>query len=401
MYDAIVVGARCAGATTAMLLARAGHRVLLLDRASFPSDTMSTHYVHPPTIARLAGWGLLDALRDSGCPPLRVSRWQLAGVPVTGCAPAIGAVRAGFGPRRFVLDTLLVRAAEAAGAELREECNVTDLLWDGDRVVGIRARGPHGEFTERARVVIGADGLDSVVAKKVQAPKYEAVPSLCCVYYTYWSGFTADYEVFVDHRRLVGAVPTNDGLVMVVVQAPREEFDEVRKDIEGSYLRSLALAAPSVLERVRAGRREERFVGTGRLPNFFRRGSGPGWALVGDAGYHKDSIGANGISDAIGHAALLTEHLHPALAGERPVDRALIDYTVRRDRESLPLYHFNLQAARLQPTDELLDVLRAIQGHQEQMDRFFGLIAGMYGWTEFVDGVTAALGTPVGSRAAG
>ncbi|QFU90561.1 NAD(P)/FAD-dependent oxidoreductase [Amycolatopsis sp. YIM 10] len=383
MYDAIVVGARVAGATTAMLLARAGQRVLLLDRARFPSDTMSTHYVHQPTIARLARWGLLDRLRATGCPPLEVARWTLGGLTLTGCAPAVDGIRAAFGPRRFVLDTLLVEAATEAGAELRERTVVTGLLRDGDRVCGIRARGREGEFTEKAPLVIGADGIDSVVAKEVGARSYEEVPTLCCLYYTYWSGFHADYEVYVDKRRAIGVVPTNEDNVMVGIQWPRAEFAEVRRDIAGAYLTALDQVAPSLAERVRAGTRNARFAGTGRLPNFFREASGPGWALVGDAGFHKDPIGAFGISDAVRHAELLAGHVQAAHATGGPLDVALSRYGVERDADAMPEYYFNLQAARLDALPELVDVLRVIRDDQDEVDRFFGLIAGMYTFDQF------------------
>lgn len=384
MYDVIVVGARCAGATTAMLLARAGHRVLLLDRAHFPSDTMSTHYVHQPAIARLQRWGLLDRLVATGCPPLTIARWNLCGVSLTGCAPAVDGVRAAFGPRRYVLDTMLVEAAAEAGAEVREGCNVTELIFEDGQVIGVRGHSDrNGDFSELARVVVGADGVGSTVAKLVGAQKYEEVDTLSCLYYTYWSGFDADYEVYVDKRRAVGVVPTHDGLVMVGIQWPREEFDTVRRDIESAYLDALHVAAPGLAERVRQGKREARFVGTGRLPNFYRQASGRGWALVGDAGYHKDPVGAYGISDAIAHAELLAARLDEALRAERTLADALSAYAAERDEESMPRYHFNLEAAKFDPPPELLDVLRAVQDDQEHVDRFFGLIAGVLRPEEF------------------
>ncbi|MFB6891033.1 FAD-dependent oxidoreductase [Kitasatospora sp. NPDC056327] len=384
MYDAIVVGARVAGATTAMLLARSGHRVLLLDRARIPSDTMSTHYVHQPTIARLARWGLLDRLVATGCPPLDVARWELEDVAIAGCAPPVDGIRAAYGPRRYVLDGLLAEAAVEAGAELRERCNVTDLLRDGDTVAGVVLRGEDGrEHTERARVVIGADGVDSLVARRAGARKYEEAPTLNCLYYTYWNGLSADYEVYVRGRRAIGVVPTHDGNTMIGIQWPRAEFDTVRADVEGSYLKALASTAPGLAERLADARRVERFTGTGRLPNFFRTAAGASWALVGDSGFHKDPVGAFGISDAVRHADLLAGLLGPALGGERPVPEALADFARERDEDAMPEYFFNLQAARLDPMPELLNVLRAIQGDQEQTDRFFGLIAGSFTWDVF------------------
>ncbi|MFJ4952593.1 NAD(P)/FAD-dependent oxidoreductase [Streptomyces sp. NPDC088760] len=384
MYDAIVVGARVAGATTAMLLARAGHRVLLLDRAAFPSDTMSTHYVHQPAIARLARWNLLDRLAATGCPPLEVARWTLEDVSITGCAPPVDGIRAAYGPRRYVLDHLLVTAAVEAGAELRERANVTGLVRDGDRVAGVRVKGADGrELTERARLVIGADGIDSLVAREAGARRYEETPTLNCLYYTYWNGLKADYEVYVRGRRAIGVVPTHDDNVMIGIQWPRAQFDSVRSDIEGAYLRALQETAPGLAERVREAERVARFTGTGRLPNFFRTASGPGWALVGDAGFHKDPVGAFGISDALRHAELLAGLAAPALGGERPVNEALADFAEQRDEDAMPEYFFNLQAAQLDPMPELLNVLRVIQDDQDQIDRFFGLVAGSYTWDVF------------------
>jgi flavin-dependent dehydrogenase len=384
VYDAIVVGARCAGATTAMLLARAGHRVLLLDRAHFPSDTMSTHYVHQPAVARLARWGLLDRLRATGCPPLEVARWTLNDVSFVGCAPAVDGIRAAYGPRRYVLDTLLVEAATEAGAELREGCGVTGLVEEDGRVVGVRARGDrHGEFTERARIVVGADGVDSIVARTVGARTYEEHPTLSCLYYTYWSGFAADYEIYVGGGHAVGVVPTNDDQVMVGIQWPRAEFDTVRRDVERCYLDTLFATAPPLADRIRAGTRRARFVGTGRLPNFFREATGPGWALVGDAGYHKDPVGAYGISDALAHAELLAARLDEALRGDRPMEAALAEYAEERDREAMARYQFNLEAAKFDPLPELLNILRAVRDDQTEIDRFLGLIAGVLTPQEF------------------
>lgn len=387
MYDVIVVGARCAGASTATLLARAGHRVLLLDRTSFPSDKLSTHYVHQPTIARLARWGLLDRLRATGCPPMEAARFSLSGVSVTGCAPPVDGIRAGYGPRRYILDSMLATAASEAGAELRERTNVTELLWDGDRVVGVRARTEGGGvFEERGRVVVGADGVDSLVARSVRAPVYADVPSLTCVYYTYWSGVRADWEAYADGRRAVSVVLTHDDRVMVGVQWPREEFPNVRRDIEAAYFAGLRVAAPDVLARLRDGRREERFVGTARVPNFLRRAGGPGWALVGDAGLHKDPIGGHGIGDALTHAELLASRLGAALEGECPVDRAVAEYAAARDEEAMARYQFNVETARLERMPDVVSALRLIRGDEEYTTRFFALIAGIITTDEFFSG---------------
>src|SRR5438045_803498 len=174
MYDAIVIGARCAGSPTAMLLARQGYRVLLLDKASFPSDTLSTHYIHQPGVARVKRWGLLDRVAASNCPPVRRQMLDVGPFAVVGSPPPVDGVADGYAPRRTVLDQILVEAAVAAGAELREHFSMDDLVTDGGRVVGIRGRAVGGgTVTEKARIVIGADGLHSMVARSVQAATYQ------------------------------------------------------------------------------------------------------------------------------------------------------------------------------------------------------------------------------------
>jgi flavin-dependent dehydrogenase len=197
-------------------------------------------------------------------------------------------------------------------------------------------------------------------------------------------------------------VPTNEGQVMVGIQWPRAEFDTVRRDIERCYLDTLYATAPPLMDRIQAGTREARFVGTGRLPNFFRQAYGPGWALVGDAGYHKDPVGAYGISDALAHAELLAHRLDEGLRGDRPVDEALAEYAEERDRESMPRYQFNLEAAKFDPLPELLNVLRTVEGDQEYMDRFFGLLAGVLSMEQFFteDLIDRAMGVDA-YRAAG
>ena len=183
-YDAIVVGARCAGSPTAMLLARKGYKVLVVDRATFPSDTLSTHILHPPAVAAMQRWGLLDRLVATGCPPIHTYSFDfgpftLAGAPGTEAAPVA------YCPRRTVLDKLLVDAASEAGAEVREGFTVQEILVDDDRVVGIRGHGKDGStVTERADVVVGADGRNSFVAKAVHPEQYNEKPPLLAAYYT-------------------------------------------------------------------------------------------------------------------------------------------------------------------------------------------------------------------------
>ena len=193
VYDVIVVGARCAGSPLAMLLARRGYRVLLLDRARFPSDTVSTHYIHQPGVAHLKEWGLLDQVRATGCPPIEEVGWDIEGITFSGHPPAPDGVAEAFGPRRSVLDAILVQAAVEAGAEFRETFTVKELVRDDGRVVGITGLLHRGAtVTERAGVVIGADGLRSTVARAVEATPYEEHSPRTHTYYTYWAGVPID-----------------------------------------------------------------------------------------------------------------------------------------------------------------------------------------------------------------
>jgi 2-polyprenyl-6-methoxyphenol hydroxylase-like FAD-dependent oxidoreductase len=236
-YDAIVIGARCAGSPTAMLLARAGYRTLVVDRATFPSDTMSTHLIHPTGVAALKRWGLLEQLHASGCPPVDTYAFDFGPFTIAGSPRSVEGVRVAYAPRRTVLDKLLVDAAGAAGAEVREGFTVEELLFEDGRVAGVRGHTPHGKsLTERARVVVGADGRFSGVARDVGAPVYRHTPATMVATYTYWSDLpTQTYEAFIRPGRGWGVFPTHENLTLVVVGWPYSEFDANRRAVEASY----------------------------------------------------------------------------------------------------------------------------------------------------------------------
>src|SRR5579884_154352 len=222
MYDAIIIGARCAGSPTAMLLARKGYRVLLLDRASFPSDTLSVHYIHQTGVARLQNWGLLDQVVASNCPPVLRQALDVGPFTLVGTPPAIDGVSAAYAPRRTILDKILVEAAVSDGADLRERFSVDQFLTDGERVTGIRGHTAGGAtVTEQAQIVVGADGLHSLVARSAQAATYNARPTFTCAYYTYWSGVAVEgAELYARPNRMIIAGPTNDGQTIVIVYWP-------------------------------------------------------------------------------------------------------------------------------------------------------------------------------------
>jgi 2-polyprenyl-6-methoxyphenol hydroxylase-like FAD-dependent oxidoreductase len=384
MYDALVVGARCAGAATAMLLARRGHRVLLVDRARFPSDLrLSTHLVWQPGIARLEEWGLHRELAASGCPAITGGAIDFGPFTLTGSIPPAGDVREAYAPRRIVLDTILVEAAVRAGVELVEGCTVDGLITDapadgaGPRVRGIRGRVGGRRFTATAPVVIGADGTRSALARMVQAPSYLERPALSGTYFSYWSGLSLDEAtLYVRPYRVVAANPTNDGLTVVGVSWPLDEYQRARSDIAGAFTRAVEEVSPELADRLRAGRREERWAGAA-VPSFFRRPYGPGWALVGDAGYVKDPCTAQGITDAFASAELVADAVDDALCGRRTWDDALADYERRRNEAALPMYEFTYAQSSLEPAPPPLQgLLATLVDDPAGTDRFFGVFAG-------------------------
>jgi 2-polyprenyl-6-methoxyphenol hydroxylase-like FAD-dependent oxidoreductase len=386
-HDAIVVGARCAGSPTAMLLARKGYRVLLVDKATFPSDTMSTHHVHPPGVAALQHWGLLERLEATGCPPVETYSFDFGPLTISGSPRPIDGIARGYCPRRTILDQLLVDAAVEAGAELREGFTVEEILASDGTVTGIRGHEKGGAAVdERARIVIGADGKHSLVAKTVKPEQYDERPSRQAMYYAYWSGLPSggfETTIRAENRRGWAAIPTHDDLTVLPFGWPVEEFQANRKDIEGNFFAALDLA-PEFAERVRAAKRESKFIGSAELPGYFRKPFGSGWALLGDAGYHKNPITAMGINDAFRDAELVAGALDDAFSGRRSFEEGMSDYQQARDHEAKPVYDFTDDFAQLQPPPpEMQQLLGAMHGNQEAMDGFISVQANTLSAPEF------------------
>jgi 2-polyprenyl-6-methoxyphenol hydroxylase-like FAD-dependent oxidoreductase len=387
MYDAIIVGARCAGAPTAMLLARKGYRVLLADKATFPSDTISTHIIWPHGAGIMDSWGVFDRLAATGCPTVaRRLTFDVGPFALKGGVTDTNAGRGGFCPRRTVLDKLLVDAAVEAGAELREGFTVETLLWEGDRVVGIKGHSRTGRSVdERAQIVVGADGVHSLVAKAVGTPEYDTKPALTTNYYSYYSGFEAeDVEMYVRDYHAVGCFPTHDGLTLIAVLWPCSKFQEIRIDIERHFRKALE-STPTVARRLQGARRQEKWSGIAGLPNYFRRPFGPGWALVGDAAYNKDPITAQGISDAFIDAEALATALDDGWSGQRQLAEALTANQTTRDRRVKPMYEFTSQLATLEPPPPFMRRLfLALRNNQEATNQFFSAITGSRPLPEFM-----------------
>lgn len=340
-YDAVVVGARCAGASTALLLARAGKRVLLVDRDREGADTLSTHALMRAGVLQLHRWGILPAVVASGAPPVRAATFHYGdeAVPVT-IAPRDG-VDALYAPRRTVLDPLLVSAAREAGAQVEFGLAAAALVrGETRRVEGVVVTRPGGApVVVGAGIVIGADGLRSRVARLVSAPAERVGASASAVLYGHWRHLPVDgYHWHYLSGASAGAIPTNDGATCLFVAFPAHRFREALADgLDASYRRLLAEAAPALAARLPAASLDGRIRAFPGEPGVLRRAWGPGWALVGDAGYFRDPLTAHGMTDALRDAELLARAVirggDPALAGYQSVrDAAATAFFEATDR---------------------------------------------------------------------
>ncbi|MFJ4650542.1 FAD-dependent oxidoreductase [Nocardia sp. NPDC088792] len=378
MYDVIVAGARCAGAPAAMLFARLGFRVLLLERGRLSSDTLSTLYIHQPGVALLDRWGLRERLAATGCPPITSAVHQVGEVRLAGWGAPVAGVGVAYAPRRTVLDPLLAAAAVAAGAEYRQGCAVTGLLTENGRVTGVRF-GPDGTVA-RARLVIGADGMRSTTATLAGAPITLERPRMTCVYYGFWRGVpAAGFEAYGAPRRWVGCAPTHAGHTLIGAYFPQEEFPLIRGRAGQAYLEAIAATAPGLHRRMASGRLEGRLYGHGAQRNFFRQPGGPGWVLLGDAAHHKDSISADGITDAFRQAQLLADILGPlgpdGLADPASLDAAVHTYAAAQQALLLPRFRVTMTNAGLAP-QRRLGALAMIAGDPVLTERFFTGVSG-------------------------
>jgi 2-polyprenyl-6-methoxyphenol hydroxylase-like FAD-dependent oxidoreductase len=385
-HDVIVVGARCAGAPTAMLLARHGYDVLLVDRATFPSDTLSTLVIHAAGVSALRRWGVLDDVTATGCPPIDNYTFDFGPFVISGTPHPIDGMSTAFAPRRTVLDSILVDAAMQAGVDVRTGYTVDEIVIEDGTVTGIRGHreGEHST-TERAAVVVGADGWNSMVARAVGAEQYNTKPVLENGFYTFWRDLPVNHFLtMIRGDRGIAAIPTNDELTLVLVGCPFGQAAAFRSDVEGNYMRGIELV-PEFAARVREATRAERFIGGG-VPNFFRVPYGPGWALVGDAGYTKDPITAQGISDAFRNAERCVTALHETFSGELSFEAAMSRYQQERDTAAFPIYEFTTQLATLEPPPpEMQALLAATARTQDAMDAFVSVTAGAMSPIDFMD----------------
>ncbi|WP_172294715.1 NAD(P)/FAD-dependent oxidoreductase [Pseudoruegeria sp. HB172150] len=330
-YDALIVGARCAGAATAMLLARQGARVLLIDRAMAGTDTMSTHALMRGAVMSLHRWGLLDTVANCGTPAIRQTSFRYGNEDITLALKSRDGVDALYAPRRYVLDSILVEAARDAGAEVMHFTSLTELKFTGDRVTG--AVLVHGSDTMEitADLVIGADGTGSSVARMVGAETTHSMKHATASLYGYVPGLDNEgYRWAYTLGAGAGAIPTNDGMHCVFTSIPTDMRKRVMTGgVQSVYRVMLRMMMPEIADAASAT--ADKIVRFGGIRGYLRKAHGPGWALVGDAGYFKDPLTAHGITDAFRDAELLARAVAHGTEGAMQV------YEVVRDELSLPL----------------------------------------------------------------
>jgi 2-polyprenyl-6-methoxyphenol hydroxylase-like FAD-dependent oxidoreductase len=360
-YDVVIVGGRVAGAATALLLARAGVRVILVDRDRHGSDTLSTHGLMRAGVLQLSRWGVLPDVVATGTPPIGqvIFRYADGEQAVVAIRPSAG-VDALYAPRRYIFDQLLVDAAAAAGAEVLRETHVTGLLRDAaERVVGVRIRNHQVNSTDLyATLTVGADGVRSIVARDVDARVSRLGSSAGGVLYRYFQDLPAEgYEWSYGDQAATGFIPTNDATCVFVGTTPARIRSLRRNGVELAFSALLESAGPALVDRIAEATPAGRIHGWSGAVGYLRQCWGPGWALVGDAGYFKDPITTHGMTDALRDAELLADAVLAVLSGS---DEASVMGEYERTRDRLSHY--------------LFDVTEAIAAYDWELDRLRHLL---------------------------
>jgi flavin-dependent dehydrogenase len=346
-YDVVVVGARVAGAATALHLARAGHDVLIVDRVGPPADTISTHALMRSGVLSLQRANVLDRVADAGTPEIRQVDLIFGSERISFPVGDEWGVDAYYAPRRTVLDAALLDAALEAGVTFISGLSVTSVLRaEGGRVAGVSVRTSEGDASISAQQVVGADGTNSRIAREVEAPTLFSSKPTNSVVYSYFHGIpTSGYDFrFLDHRN-VGLIPTNDGLSLLFVGGP---LSEAPADSEEYLTTTLRRVAPDLAEAVASATRTERFYRANGIPNLLRDLVGDGWTLVGDAGFTEDPIAAHGITDALRDAELCAEAVSISLRDPSLEVEAKSRYREVRNRFAYTLLNATVPLAKFE-----------------------------------------------------
>jgi 2-polyprenyl-6-methoxyphenol hydroxylase-like FAD-dependent oxidoreductase len=363
-HDVVVVGARCAGAATAMLFANQGFDVLVLERSEFPSDTLSTHSISRGGVVQLARWGLLDSVVASGAPEIRTIAFHpFLGEPVVKTVKARLGVDHLLAPRRYVLDAILVDAARAAGADVQTGVSVIDVTTDRThRVTGVKVRDRDGRTRSiTARLVVGADGVRSRIARCVDAVALDVRRPSGGTHYTYIGGLDSEgLEFHLGDEGLAGAFRTHNDEACLWICVPPLRALRGGSARHAGFVELLRSVAPSLAARIRGSEFTAPIRGAVGLPNHVLQATGPGWALAGDAGYHRDPITGHGITDAFRDAELLAYHFGRALAGESSEPEAMAHYDVERLRAMRPIFDVTCKLAKFPPDEQFAEAQREL-----------------------------------------
>ncbi len=372
-YDVLVVGARCAGAATAMLMARRGLRVLAIDKAGYGDDTISTHALMRGGVLQLHRWGLLSRLKELGTPRVRTTTFHYGEEAIELAIRPGDGVDALYAPRRTVLDSLLVDAACEAGADVRHHHTLATLIEDVGRIRGaVVLDANHQPLRIEAGLVVGADGIGSAVARCVSAPVLRSARHATAVLYGHWSGFTPrGYHWHYREGASVGMIETNAGRHCAFIAVPPARYKtELAQGLPGAFRRVLGEVSPELAEELEGATLELRIWPFAGRKGFLRQARGPGWALVGDAGYFKDPLTAHGITDALRDAELLAD------AAAEGTDAAFARYGETREALSIPLFEvtdaiasFEWDLATLQKQHKVLNqAMKAEVAHLLSLD---------------------------------
>lgn len=367
-YDVVIIGARCAGAATALGLARLGAKVLVVDGQAYGSDTMSTHALMRGAVIQLARWRLSPRVVAAGTPAIRSTTFHYGNEAVRVDIKPDHGVDCLFAPRRTVLDPLLVDAAREAGAEVRHGVALSELQFaSSGRVIGASLKDMAGAcMTVRSDIVVGADGRQSTVAQLVNAQAYAEGSQAAGLVFGHFEGLDQDGSHWHFAENVAaGVIPTNAGHC-VFAAAPAARFRATfRGDVMRGFLKVLGANCPELRASVERATPLGRLRGFAGATSYLRQCHGAGWALVGDAGYFKDPLTAHGITDALRDAQLLSRAIADGGAG------ALAAYQGERDALSLPLmrvtdaiasFSWDLNEVK-QLHSELSDVMKAETKH--------------------------------------
>lgn len=352
--DVVIAGSRCAGSATAIAFARAGRRVVAVDRTRFPSDTLSTHTNFPSAVAELQAVGALDRVLAYDPPQCRWGMVEADGARCLQRFASVEGIDYGICLPRPELDMALVETAREAGAEIRERTSLEEVLWAGGRVSGVIVREADGTRVQiDCKLLVGADGRRSTTARLVGAERpYRGSRNErgCAFWYmddpkvgTVWRERLIQLRSGDTHALIF---PCPEGRVLCLFMGPATDIPRFRRDPDGMWEAMLA-ANPAVKDRLGGATNRTKLRSTGDNVSFFRRSSGPGWALAGDAGHFKDPIIGQGIRDAVRFGRLLGEACAPVLEDPAATDAAARAVEARRDRECNATYHWGNRESRI------------------------------------------------------